>query len=601
MLTAERYVALLNHYSVPNISEPREVEVALEDLTNLFHCTERNVKLIIRKLQEESLIQWSPGRGRGHRSRLIFQVNRESFLLDFAQRLAKKGEYREAFEFLHQQEEDKAVLENFIHWLNDQFGVEQLTAGKSCKDIFRLPVYRAPLTLDPAKLFYGFDAHLVRQLFDRLVQYDSDQGQVNPMIAHHWDHNEAATEWTFHLRKGVRFHHGKELTAEDVAFTFNRLHNESMNDWLLSTMDRVEAVDPRTVKMVLTQPNWLLPRLLCSSCASIVPADLLSRDPNAYWQLPSGTGPFRLSHWSDNRMDLDVNPTYFLGRAYLDGVSLVFLPDNIPNSSRLKWEQLIGNDSRLPAKAGCDWQKIETLCKGCSLITWNRNKKGPHQSLSFRQAVNLMIDRQGMIAHSGKPGYPARSFIPLGDPSLAFYRHDPAAARQLLEESGYKGEPIRIVTSHTERDDIEWIRTQCASIGIPVEIEYCDKTKMAQTADISKDADGILTTLVFADDEVCELESLLQQDSSIHQHMPQELRQWMNGIVNEVLASPSGERRRALLQQIEHRLLEEAQVLFLVHRLLNIYVHPSIKGVAINNLGWIDFKEIWLTSPHPAV
>lgn len=601
MLTAERYVALLNHYSVPNISEPREVEVALGDLTNLFHCTERNVKLIIRKLQEENLIQWSPGRGRGHRSRLIFQVSRESFLLDFAQRLAKKGEYREAFEFLHQQEEDKTVLEYFIHWLNDQFGVEQLTAGESCKDIFRLPVYRSPLTLDPANLFYGSDAHLVCQLFDRLVKYDSDNEQVNPMIAHHWEHNEIATEWTFHLRKGIRFHHGKELMAEDVVFTFNRLHDESVNKWLLSTMDRVEAVDPRTVKVVLKQPNWLLPHLLCSSCASILPSDLLSRDPDGFWNLPSGTGPFRLTHWCNNRMDLDVNPTYFLGRAYLDGVSLVFLPDDIPNSSRLKWEQLIGNDSRLPVKAGRDWQKIEKLCKGCSLITWNRNKKGPHQSLPFRQAVNLMIDRQGMIAFSGKPGYPARSFIPFGDPSLGFYRHDPAAARQLLEESEYGGESIRIVASYADQDDVAWIRNQCATLGIPVEIEYYDKTKMARTADISKEADAILSTLVFANDEVCELESLLHQNSSIHQHMPQELSQWVNGVIYEVLASPSKERRRALLQQIEQRLQEEAQVLLLVHRMLNIYVHPSIKGVAINNLGWIDFKEIWLTSAQPTV
>lgn len=91
MLTAERYVTLLNHFSGPESTEMREVEVALEDLTELFHCTERNVKLIIRKLQEEELIEWHPGRGRGHRSRLVFRIGRPAFLLQLAQTLAQKG------------------------------------------------------------------------------------------------------------------------------------------------------------------------------------------------------------------------------------------------------------------------------------------------------------------------------------------------------------------------------------------------------------------------------------------------------------------------------------------------------------------------------
>lgn len=53
------------------------------------------------------------------------------------------------------------------------------------------------------------------------------------MLAHHWESNDDGTQWVFHLRKGVRFHHKRELTAHDVVFTFNRLRNRSMNEWLL--------------------------------------------------------------------------------------------------------------------------------------------------------------------------------------------------------------------------------------------------------------------------------------------------------------------------------------------------------------------------------
>lgn len=601
MLTAERYMALLDHYSGlgGDSAEPREVEVALEDLTKLFHCTERNVKLIIRKLQEEGLIEWSPGRGRGHRSRMVFRANRENFMIELAQKLAEKGEYRSAFEFLHQHEEDKNARERFIQWLNDQFGADkQVAAGQSCRDIFRLPVYKAPLTLDPANLFYGFDSHLVRQIFDRLVQYDQAKGQVTGMIAHNWEHDEAGTVWTFHLRKGVRFHHGKELAAEDVVFTFSRLRENSNNSWLLSTVQRIEAPDPRTVVFTLVKPNWLLPRLLCSSCASVLPFDLLGKDEAEFYRFPSGTGPFRLTHWSANRMELEVHTGYFLGRPYLDGVTLVFLPEDIPNSSKLKWEQLIVNDSRVPARAGDDWKRIETLNRGCSMISWNRNRLGPQQTLAFRQAVNLAIDRPGMIRATGKPGYPARSFQPTEDTTLGIHRHDPAAARQLLEESGYTGEPIRLAAHYLEREEAEWISSQCAVIGIPVEVVYHSKAEMAKSA--ARESDAILMCLVFAEDEVCELESYLQEDSFIRLHMPPGLSRWVFGIVDEVFATNLPEKRRALLQQIEYRLQEEAQVTFLVHGLLNTYVHPSIRGLAINNLGWMDFKDIWLTSSPSA-
>ncbi len=594
MLTAERYITLLNHYAGPVSGEQEEYEATLEDLTELFHCTERNVKLIVRKLQEEDLITWLPGRGRGNRSRITFRVKREQFLLEFAKRLAQKGEYRSAFEFLHQYEEDKSILDQFLKWLNDQFGVERIASDAQDKDVFRLPVYRAPVSLDPAELFFGFDSHLVRQLFDRLVEYDSEREIIMPRIAHHWEPNTSGTEWTFYLRKGIMFHHGKVLTAEDVVFTLERLRN-SMNSWLVSMMLNAEAIDGRTVRITLRQPNWLFPRLMCSSCASIVPSDLSVKEDRDYWRSPSGTGPFKIVHWCNNRMDLIVHDGYFLGRPYLDGVKLIFMPDNIPNVSKLKWEQLIANDSRIPGTAGQDWQRIETLSKGCSLISWNRNKDGPQQSLSFRQAVNLIIDRAAFIRHSGKSGYPARSFLPRDEVALDVYWHDACAAKSLLEQSGYDGTPFVLVTGESECVDAEWIRQQCASIGIPVNIRYEDKNSLTKT-ETSQEADALLFCLVFAEDEVCELESFLQKNSMIYQHLDRRLRQWIFEITNEIFATPSKERRSALLQQIEYRLQDEAQILFLVHQKLNTYVHPSVRGLVINNLGWMDFKDIWLTT-----
>ncbi|MEF2965975.1 ABC transporter substrate-binding protein [Paenibacillus sp. M1] len=246
-------------------------------------------------------------------------------------------------------------------------------------------------------------------------------------------------------------------------------------------------------------------------------------------------------------------------------------------------------------RVGGDWRRIETLSNGCSLITWNRNKGGPQQSLSFRQAVNLVIDRADMIRQSGKLGYPARSFLPREDTELNINWHDAEAAKQLLEESGYDGTPFLLICKETERVDAEWIKRQCASIGIPVEIRYESKSSIARK-DTIRQADALLSCLVFSDDEVCELESYLQEDSMIHQHLEPGLRQWIFRLTDQIYATKSKEKRRALLKQIEYRLQDEAQVLFLVHQKLNTFIHPSVRGLVINNLGWMDFKDIWLTS-----
>lgn len=598
MLTAERYIHLLNHFVGPNTGEIRhqeEFETSLEELADLFYCTERNVKLIIKKLQDEQLIQWSPGLGRGNRSRIQFMVQRDNYALQYAQRLAKKGEYHEAFEFLHQYEEDKDILDLFIKWLNNQFGVKYSSNDSSRKDIFSLPVYRPPFTLDPARLFFGFDCHLVRQIFDTLLDYDSEQKKLIPKIAHFWENNEDGTQWTFHLRKGITFHHGTELTAHDVVFTLNRLRHSEINRWLLQTMEHIVAHDDRTVHIQLHQPNWLLPRLLCSPCASILPCNIVINEGQDYWRQPSGTGPFQIVNWSDNSMKLTVNEHYFLGRAYLDEVEIAFLPAHIPNASKLNWEKLIGNDVRFHSQAGGDWNLIETLSKGCLLVSWNRNKSGPQQSLAFRQAVNLVIDRSAMINDFGQSGYPARSFLPTANTEFGIHRHDIETAKQLLIESRYDGAPFTLIASEADREEAHWIQQQCATIGIPVHVNCGNRNALAHTETVLE-ADAVLTCMVFEDDEVCELECFLQENSFMHHYLEPGLHQWLVNVINEVMASSDPDRRKALRQQIEYRIQDEAQILFLIHRKLNTYVHPSVRGLVINSLGWMDFKDIWLTS-----
>ncbi len=115
----------------------------------------------------------------------------------------------------------------------------------------------------------------------RLLAFDERLGRIVPGVAHHWEANRDATEWTFYLRKGIRFHHGQELTSADVLFSFERLRNHAENKWLLREAETIEALGPRVVRIRLRKPNRIFDRFMCSVGASILPADFRVRRKGA--------------------------------------------------------------------------------------------------------------------------------------------------------------------------------------------------------------------------------------------------------------------------------------------------------------------------------
>src|SRR5690242_3530040 len=121
--TAERYLTLLNKFG-EDVPIGEEVDVSVDDLSQALFCTPRNVKIILRKLQGEGLIEWRTGRGRGNRSRIAFLREGEQLLLDWAQRLAKEGEYKTAFDAIQSFRSGAAIKERFLQWLNGHFGYE---------------------------------------------------------------------------------------------------------------------------------------------------------------------------------------------------------------------------------------------------------------------------------------------------------------------------------------------------------------------------------------------------------------------------------------------------------------------------------------------
>lgn len=599
--TAERYLDLYHQFAgESSIGTP--VEVSLEELADVLFCTTRNVKLVLRKMEEEGLIVWQPGRGRGNRSRLVFQSDRDSMLLDLARQMAQRGDYKLAFEFIHKHGIGSQVKERFTEWLNHHFGYrEEIGEGKRLVDTLRMPVQQPIYTLDPGDIYYAFDAHIVRQVFDRLVELDAATGQVIPSLAHAWECSQDATVWQFHLRKGVHFHNGHPLTVEDVIFTLERLRTDKAHSWLMRSVVKIEAAGPRTLRIELAKPNRIFHQFMCSTTASIVPRDAVVKEGEAFWQSPVGTGPFMITEWTEDRLMLAVNPSYFSGRAHLDGVVIAFMLPEHGISSLKCWEKLLVDHNVQVTKPEAEWDSVEVLSQGCTLLTWNMGRQGPHQSPLFRRALDLLIDRKQMIEELGEDRmYPSRGFRPDAHTPYRSVRYDPAEADVLLRAAGYDGTPITLYTGSSYRADAAWIQARCAEHGIPVHIEHQDGAtyKLQRNTD---DADCVLYSIVLDQDDVCEIETYEQHGSFLRQHLQPEFREWAKQQIDLAVAAKTIDERRILLGQIEDRLREEGYVMFLIHRKNNAAYQPGLKGITVSPLGWIDFKDVWVQTGNPAL
>ena len=289
---------------------------------------------------------------------------------------------------------------------------------------------------------------------------------LEPDLAERWEQPDDTT-WLFHLRKGVRWHNkppvnGRELTADDVKFTFTRFLTLKTNPerYLLDAVERVEAVDRYTVKFVLGEPYvWLPNKLANALCTWIVAPEVVEK----YGDLKKaetaiGTGPFVLEHHEPNvKAVFKRNPNYFRpGQPAVDGVEWLIVDDDSTGLAMYRTGQL---DAGPWTWWSVRQQDLDALKKSHPRLTYQdvlgnmvhaislRNDQPPFSDVRVRRAISLAIDRQAILdavwvrgeASGPMPRGMREWSLPvdqLGE-GARYFRHDPKEARRLLAEAGY--------------------------------------------------------------------------------------------------------------------------------------------------------------------
>lgn len=310
-------------------------------------------------------------------------------------------------------------------------------------------------TLDPHFPVTWPDIARVRQLYEPLLRYDAQMG-VQPSLAESYEHNRDATEWTFHLRKGVLFHNGKPLTAADVHASLNRMLDPDnpapyANDIApIADMASSGPVDAHTYRLKLKSPFVVLDLILASYSLGIVPADF---DPTH----PIGTGPWKADVFVPGQRSRFLRfDGYWDTPATFDELVIIDFADDAAKVNALLAGQVQTIDNLPAYLAGAiGSQGAQTLVSetgGWVPFTMRVDAK-PFSDPRVRQAFRLMVDRQEMIDQAlngfGRLGNDLYSpFDPdyLGD-QVPQRSQDIDQAKSLLKAAGAEGLQVELVTS----------------------------------------------------------------------------------------------------------------------------------------------------------
>jgi peptide/nickel transport system substrate-binding protein len=309
--------------------------------------------------------------------------------------------------------------------------------------VITLAVLSSPNSLDP-RIGSDETSQRVHQLiYDNLLALD-DQLRVTGGLASSWQQIDPLT-YVVHLRKGVRFHDGRELTAEDVVYTFGSFIDPafvSPRKGAYRSLDRVDAIDAYTVRFALKEPFGSFPIQLVMP---VVPrgagAGLRDR--------PIGTGPYRfISMAVDDHVTTTAFAEYFRGTPANDGVVLKVVPDEIMRALELRKgtiDMVVNDLSPDVVHQLAEEQSVAVAeSPGTDYAYVGINLRDPIlKDRRVRHALGYAIDRQAIVDHLRRGlARPAVGILPpvswAFDDQVFQFTYDPATACALLDEAGYR-------------------------------------------------------------------------------------------------------------------------------------------------------------------
>ena len=459
-----------------------------------------------------------------------------------------------------------------------------------------------------------------------LFDFDYDLNPT-PLLATSWSASDDGLRYTFALRKGVKWHDGKDFTAEDVKFTIFRLKEAHPRGRItFQNVTDVETPDPLTAVIVLSKPAPYLISALSSSESPIVPKHVYETFKPA--EQPTlaqtiGTGPFILKEWvPGSHLIFDRNPDYWdAPKPYLDRVVLRVILDPAARAAALETGEIDIGANPVPLS------DIERLKANANLVvdTTTYAYSGPQQQLFFnyeneiltkkdvRLAIAHAIDLQKLV-DIALFGYAQVSPSPIStalpkwyDPSIKAREPDLKLANKLLDDAGYPrgadGTRFKLrlaYNSFLQPSYADFIKQSLAAVGIDAEILKLDLATFLKTVYTDRAWDLVIESLSNTFDPTLGVQRAywsknfkigLVFSNASHYSNPE-----VDALLEAAAVEPDEGKRRELWYKFQHIIHDDVVSVDLVAAGAQIVANKRVKNFApgaqgINN----SFGQIWLS------
>jgi peptide/nickel transport system substrate-binding protein len=485
-------------------------------------------------------------------------------------------------------------------------------------------------TLDPQVTNYDSTIRITLNVCEPLV-WEPEPGKFVPGLADSWEISPDAKEYTFKLKKGVKFTDGTPFNAQAVKFTMDRVVDPAtkagQSHDQLGPYDHTEVVDDNTAKIVMKQPYAPLLTNLNGYLGIVSPTAVQKMGLAEFARHPVGTGPFVFKEWiPKDHVTLVKNPDYnwgssyfkHTGPAYLDQVTFKVIPDQSVRTGTLKTGEthIIDDIDPLEYDALSKDSKFVVIAKGQPgsgfVLLLNTTSTGAISDPAVREAMEYGVDREG-LNKSVFQGLNKVAWSPLMRPTFAYdatteslYSFDPEKAKQVLSAAGWQPGPDGVRTKGGQRLEIsfpiisrprdkamaESAQASLRDVGIDLQVDPLERAAAREAADQNR-YDVSFMWFSYGDPDVLRTlfhSSNVNAFNRARYQVPE---------VDQMLEQAAGltdlTKRADIYKQIQQRVLKDLVVVPLVDTLTYDAKRAEVTGETLDALAsyvWLNDVQI---------
>lgn len=457
-------------------------------------------------------------------------------------------------------------------------------------------------SLDPTLAMNQKSFTIFSQIYEGLVRYNDNTGEVEPCLATEWEQIDDTT-WHFTLREGVKFHDGTDMKSDDVVFSFERLMASSGPSTYVNYIKSIEADGDYGVIIHLNEPYGQTVQALIFPCAVIVSKDAVEKEGENYAQNPVGTGAYMfVNRVAAESVTLKAFSDYWGDAAKTENLIFKVIPEASQRTVMLETGEVdiacdVSPNDGARIEDAADLSLVHKIGNKYYAIYWDTENASPIGDKKVRQALNYAIDKKAIVDNV-MCGYGQVGSLLL-TPNVVGYNekldkgnlYDPDKAKALLAEAGYANgiEFTAYVRSGQVYEEIATIiQDEFKAVGVTMKITVMESNAINEMKANGKDVPldlGFYNNICGDQDFI--MAKLLPGTYAVTYNNP-----YIKELLSKARSAKDDADRMAYYDEFHGIMEEDNPQVCLFYEDILVGTSKKVEGFVINPLGAHSYKTV---------